>query len=246
MKYASKLDIKYRKLLSSIIPSPTFNIIAPKICIEIEKNIPDDGTVLIAGCGEGGEGLSGFSDEFVKNSIVALDVRDTNFTDVVGDIHNMPFDNESFDAVICQATLEHVRNEREAVREMERVLKKGGYMYVDVPFIQGYHALPTDFRRFTSIGLDKIINNSGKFEIISTGASKGPTSSIIWVMCEYLSFLFSIGNYKTRRVISGILRVVFFWVKYIDIILAKTHGFGSDSLSIPSAVYWYGKKVDND
>ena len=45
--------------------------------------------------------------------------------DIIGDIHNLPLENESLDAIICIAVLEHIENPFKAFAEMYRVLKKG-------------------------------------------------------------------------------------------------------------------------
>lgn len=50
------------------------------------------------------------------------------------DIHRMPFANDSFDVVLCNHVLEHVDDDIQAMREIARVLKPGGYAILQVPF----------------------------------------------------------------------------------------------------------------
>jgi len=45
--------------------------------------------------------------------------------DIVGDIHNLPFLDNSQEAIICIAVLEHVENPIKAMEEMYRTLKPG-------------------------------------------------------------------------------------------------------------------------
>lgn len=59
---------------------------------------------------------------------------------VVGDIHNIPVEDNSYDAIICSSVLEHVRDPLTAMSEMYRILKPGGYMFFYVPSIYPYHA----------------------------------------------------------------------------------------------------------
>ena len=49
------------------------------------------------------------------------------------DIQNLSFDDSSFDIVICNHVLEHVFNERKAMTEIYRVLRKGGKAILQVP-----------------------------------------------------------------------------------------------------------------
>lgn len=49
------------------------------------------------------------------------------------DVTKLPFGDESFDVVICSEVLEHIADNRAAVRELVRVLKPGGDLVVTVP-----------------------------------------------------------------------------------------------------------------
>jgi SAM-dependent methyltransferase len=55
-------------------------------------------------------------------------------TGFLADIQNLGVAPESFDIVFCLHVLEHVRRDREAIREIRRVLKPGGVAYIMVPF----------------------------------------------------------------------------------------------------------------
>ncbi|RAV98807.1 class I SAM-dependent methyltransferase [Pseudochryseolinea flava] len=50
------------------------------------------------------------------------------------DIHSIPFSENTFDAVLCNHVLEHVRDDIQAMREIHRVLKPGGFSIQQVPF----------------------------------------------------------------------------------------------------------------
>lgn len=49
---------------------------------------------------------------------------------IQGDAHRLVFADETFDAVTCLEALEFMRNPRQVVREMKRVLKPGGVLLV--------------------------------------------------------------------------------------------------------------------
>jgi SAM-dependent methyltransferase len=49
------------------------------------------------------------------------------------DVTRLPFDDATFDLVICNHVLEHVPEDRTAMRELRRVLKPGGLAILQVP-----------------------------------------------------------------------------------------------------------------
>lgn len=51
------------------------------------------------------------------------------------DVQNMPYGDHTFDVVFCSHVLEHVENDRKALREIARVLKNDGFAIILVPII---------------------------------------------------------------------------------------------------------------
>ncbi len=56
---------------------------------------------------------------------------------VQGDLFHMPFADAQFDVTFNNSTMEHFPNPLEGLIEMKRVTKKGGYVFVGVPFTYG-------------------------------------------------------------------------------------------------------------
>jgi SAM-dependent methyltransferase len=97
-----------------------------------------------------------------------LDVVDDYHPDIVGDIHNLPFDDNSQDAFICIAVLQHVKNPTQATLELYRTLKPGGYCFVYVPFLYYYHAQKgyySDYWRFTTDAINNLFESFSSIEI---------------------------------------------------------------------------------
>jgi len=53
--------------------------------------------------------------------------------DVKADICNLPFEDQSFDVVFCNHVLEHIVNDKKAMQELFRVLKKEGFGIFQIP-----------------------------------------------------------------------------------------------------------------
>jgi len=55
------------------------------------------------------------------------------WADVQMDVHDIPFEADSFDVVICNHVLEHVDDAHKVMSEFYRVMKKGGWGIFQVP-----------------------------------------------------------------------------------------------------------------
>ncbi|MDX2479782.1 MAG: methyltransferase domain-containing protein [Desulfuromusa sp.] len=70
---------------------------------------------------------------FKKNfEYVSADL-DPKYAMVEMDITDIKFPNESFGVIICNHVLEHIPDDRKAMTELYRVLKKGGWASLQVP-----------------------------------------------------------------------------------------------------------------
>ena len=97
-----------------------------------------------------------------------LDPVSTYHPDIVGDIHKLPFENDSQDAIICVAVLEHIEDPAKACGEIYRVLKPGGYAFVYIPFLYYYHAergYYHDYWRFTKDAAYLLFKNFSTIEM---------------------------------------------------------------------------------
>lgn len=53
--------------------------------------------------------------------------------DVKADICDLPFDDDSFDIILCNHVLEHIPDDTKAMQELYRVMKPGGYGVFQIP-----------------------------------------------------------------------------------------------------------------
>jgi ubiquinone/menaquinone biosynthesis C-methylase UbiE len=104
-----------------------------------------DGVVLEIGCGRGA-GVKVILRQFQAAHVFAIDLDslqterarkrlqykyDGQFTLMLGDAEQLPFDDGSFDAVIDFGVLHHVLDWKRAIAEIRRVLKPGGTFYFE-------------------------------------------------------------------------------------------------------------------
>ncbi len=76
-----------------------------------------------------------FYKRFRKLSNLDYTTTDLNspLADVKADICDLPFENHSFDFILCNHVLEHIPDDKLAMQELYRVLKPGGTAILQIP-----------------------------------------------------------------------------------------------------------------
>lgn len=92
---------------------------------------------------------------------IGLDAATNPDADEHGRAESMPFEDESFDTVLCTQVLEHVPEPNEVMRECARVLRKNGIAIFSVPQYWETHEIPHDYYRFTSYGMRYLVESNG-------------------------------------------------------------------------------------
>ena len=119
----------------------------------------------------GAYGLDLGSRARIRPDALTVDVVEAEGVDVVADGHALPFVDASFDYVWSNAVLEHVRNPFRVAAEIVRVVRPGGLVIVQVPFLESIHSWPDDYFRFTPNGLRELFRD---LEEVAVGTSAGP------------------------------------------------------------------------
>lgn len=76
--------------------------------------------------------------------------------DVKADLCALPFEDDSFDVIFCNHVLEHIPDDAQAMRELYRVMKKGGW---------GIFQVPQDINRAYTFEDDTIIDPAERTRI---------------------------------------------------------------------------------
>lgn len=189
--------------MKNILKKPWDNFMNEKITkIFKEKNyIVDIGGGLRVDPKRNNRGKeNGWIDQYLgKVKYVVLDKVADYHPDIIGDVLDLPFENESVDAILGIHLLEHVEEPQRAVREVYRVLKPGGYAYFDTPFLFYYHPMKgyyKDFYRFTRDAWEYMCRDFKTVEIqnvrgaIATTMNLFPVFSKRTKLFDYLDKLF--------------------------------------------------------
>ncbi len=99
-----------------------------------------------------------FLDIFRKQENLEYTTSDLEspIADVKADICDLPFKDNSFDVVFCNHVLEHIADDKKAMQELFRVMKKGGF---------GVFQIPQDIARETTFEDNSITDKKERAKI---------------------------------------------------------------------------------
>jgi len=162
--------------------------------------------------------------------------------DLVARGERLPFADSSVDVIISNAVLEHVECLDATVSEMNRVLKPGGFAYIEIPFLQHYHTHDgngvhfEDYRRLTKVGLAQAFSFCTPVDV---GVCVGPISGALQIVFTCLTDLSTNSFY--RRIVDGLCHLVGNPLSHLDALLSDSTIRRS---RVPSGIYFFGRKRD--
>jgi SAM-dependent methyltransferase len=166
---------------------------------------------------------------------ITLNIGPFPNVDLIADGHAIPVADDTFDAVFSLAVLEHVPDAPRVVAEMTRVLRPGGYLYSEVPFMWFYHGYPSDYQRYTLSGMKRLF---AALEEPSFGMTHGPVSAALQAGNMALQLLVPARPRALRKAFNGAYRMVFFPFKYLDLVLRDR----PDAHTVAGGFYVLGRK----
>lgn len=158
--------------------------------------IKENSRILDVGCALGGflkflKNKRNYTNLYGIEPIEAYVKEANNGNIKLGNIYKIPFDDNSFDVIILDQVLEHLSNLKLAMKEIRRVLDKGGLCYIGVPDADRYndiywYIIPEHIQHFKDVHL-KLLAQSNGFELINIsktesnmiGTLKLPNLSVI-------------------------------------------------------------------
>jgi SAM-dependent methyltransferase len=232
-------EYKAPKGLSRLIPASSVNLSSSRIFSALKGRLMERGlpaVVLVVGAGSQRRWLDdalGARNNAI--SVVYSDIDISADVDLFCDGHELPFQDNAFDAVVTTAVLEHVLYPERVASEIVRVLKREGVLYSELPFMQQVHEGAYDFTRYTLSGHRRLFNAIVEIE---SGIVAGPGTSLVWAIEHF--FLAFISRPVFKKMTKSIVRILFFWLKYFDYLLANN----PQAMDGASCTYLFGYKAD--
>lgn len=144
------------------------------------------GKLLDIGCGS-----KPYEELFTVNEYIGIDVEVSGHNHSLSKIDKfydgatIPYNENEFDWVFSSEVFEHVFNLDELLKEINRVLIKGGKLAFTCPFVWEEHEQPYDFARYTSFGLKSLIKKHG-FVVETHIKSTKSFETIMQVFASYI------------------------------------------------------------
>lgn len=171
----------------------------------------------------------------ISDNTINLDSYPFANVDIVADAVDLPLADESVDIVINEFMLEHVVDPVRVVKEIKRILKSEGLIYVTVPFVASFHSSPDDFYRWSKNGFRKLFQD---FEEVECKVRCGPTSALVYVLSEWLGTILSFGLSKLQQTWFIFFMIILSPLNLIDYLIYKL----PSSENIAYGFYFIGKK----
>jgi SAM-dependent methyltransferase len=133
---------------------------------------------------------------------------------------------------VAFAVLEHVLDPYRCVEEMRRVLRPGGYVYAETPFMQPVHMREYDFTRFTHLGHRRLFRHFAELRSGTTGGTGTSAGQILRYALAALS-----DRPRTRRwlKLAGLLGT--YPLRWLDYLLHARRG----NYDAASGFYFFGR-----
>lgn len=174
-------------------------------------------TILVIGGGEAGIGLAPVLRQ-PGVEWVETDIYVGSRTRLVADGHDLPFASASFDGVIIQSVLEHVRDPVRVANEAMRMLKPDGLLFSQAAFMQQVHEDRHDYFRFSPRAHRLLF---APLAVVSWGASVGPAVGLVWSIRYLLRAL--LAPIPGGRAVSFLLsRILLLFAFPLDGLLARS------------------------
>jgi len=173
-----------------------------------------DAHVLDIGCGA--KPYLPFVAPFAERYI-GVDAVEGPYVDHVIAAEKLPFEDESFDLVLCTQVLEHVNDPTAVLSEIRRVLRPGGGALISTHGVFLYHPDPPesdrDYWRWTHSGLRRALTQTGEWREMEVQSNGNVVACLGYIAAQFVDELGArLGSNALRRGMLFVLNAVTEWI----------------------------------
>jgi SAM-dependent methyltransferase len=155
----------------------------------------------------------------LRPDIITVDLFPSINVDIVADIAETPFRDAVADYIILDSVIEHVPDPVAVVAEAHRILRAGGRIFINCPFMLPYHGYPAHYQNFTRDGLRHLLRT---FENVDVRPTFGPMTAWVNMTAETFAVLLAGERGTAYLVAKAVALLPIFWLKYLDRFFVKS------------------------
>jgi SAM-dependent methyltransferase len=227
---------RLKAFVRAITPSISRNYRADENYEHLSRLIAEagGGDILVVGAGTNPVGLNRLLEQG-NTQVVETDVVPGPRAGMICDAHDIPFLDDTFDAVVIQGVICWLQDPERAVAEIHRVLRPGGLVYAETPFVQQNTGGANDFVRYTHLGHRRLFRN---FSEVESGPIGGPGMVLAWSWSHFLMSFAS--SRRARAILKMLAQFTAFWLPRMD----RWLGRNSCAVDAASGVFFLGRSAD--
>lgn len=124
------------------------------------KKIQENSELFRGKCLDVGCGDNPYEELLNPRDYIGIDANINSKADIIGDAVLLPFKDNRFDLILSVQVLQYVRDHQKAIKEMSRVLKEDGILFLVLPNTCKEDPLNPDYHRFTREGVKLILKDA--------------------------------------------------------------------------------------
>ena len=157
---------------------------------------------------------------------------------LVADLLDVPFESNTFDAVVAEGVLEHVLDPQRAADEIHRVLKGDGLVFSTTPFVLGVHMQVADYTRFSRLALIRLFR---RFTPIECDVIEGAAVTLAYSLAYFwMALMSSFGWLRGAKIAKYAGNYLIFWLRYLDPLVRRS----PVSIDAAASYYYVGRKSE--
>lgn len=135
-----------------------------------------------------------------EHEITTINLDLKSKPDIIHDLETpLPVEDSAFDYALLINVLEHIYGYKPLLEETTRILKPSGKLVIVVPFMFPVHPSPYDFRRFTSMALERELETLGYADIYVKPLGHGVFSACYLAVDRLMPWPVRLAGFWTAR-----------------------------------------------